>query len=302
MKRWLKRLVVGVGVIMVLIGAVVMFAVQRANHKLNRNVSLPAYPIALSDDPAVIERGRYLYVTRGCAECHAENGAGRVVVDDPSMGMRVVGPNISPGPGNVVANYTAADWERIIRHGVKPDGRPAMVMPSEDYARLTDADVSAMVAYVQHMPPASGGAAVLELPLIVRAMYGLNQVQDAAEKINHDLPPAAPVPETASIEHGKYVGQGCQGCHGPGMSGGRIPGSPPDWPAATNLTPGEGSVMPRYATVAQFKALLRSGKRPDGSAVSTIMPFGGFAQMNDVDMEALYLYLQSLPPRAAGNN
>ncbi len=302
MKRWLKRLLISAVVIVVLLGITLAVAVRRANHKMERTVALPAHPITLSDDPAAIERGRYLYVTRGCIECHGANGAGRAVVDDQSIGMRVVGPNISPGPGNVVTNYTAADWERIIRHGVKPNGRPAMVMASEDFARLTDIDVSAIVAYVRHMPPASGGAAVLELPLIVRAMYGLNLVQDAAEKINHNLPPETPVPEAASVEHGQYVGQSCQGCHGAGMSGGRIPGAPPDWPAAANLTPGEGSVMPRYATVEQFKTLLHSGKRPDGSAVSTIMPFGAFSQMNDVDMEALYLYLQSLPPRANGNH
>ena len=57
-------------------------------------------------------------------------------------------PNISPGPGSVVAKYTPADWERSLRHGVKPDGRPLMIMPSEDYNRLTDADLGALVAYV----------------------------------------------------------------------------------------------------------------------------------------------------------
>lgn len=301
MKRWLKRSLGVAALVLVLIGIAIGFAALRADRKMNRNVTLPPYDLALSDDPAAIERGRYLYVTRGCMECHGANGAGRAVVEDPAMGMRVVAPNISSGPGGVVANYTAADWERIIRHGVKPTGKPAMVMASEDYARLTDADTAAIIAYVRHLPPASGGAAVMELPLIVRVMYGLNVVQDAAEKIDHSLPPAVAIPEAASIEHGGYVGQTCAGCHGPGLSGGRIPGAPPAWPVAANLTSGEGSVMPRYATVDQFKAMLRSGKRPDGTAISTVMPFGAFSQMNEVDMEALYLYLQSLPPRALGN-
>ncbi len=60
MKRWLKRLLTGAVVIVMLVGAMVVFAVPRVNYKLNRSVSLPAYPIVLSDDPAVIERGRYL--------------------------------------------------------------------------------------------------------------------------------------------------------------------------------------------------------------------------------------------------
>jgi hypothetical protein len=41
--------------------------------------------------------------------------------------------------------------------------------------------------------------------------------------------------------------------------------------------------------------MLRTGHRPDGSAVSTVMPFGSFRQMNETDMRALYAYLKSVP-------
>ncbi len=60
--------------------------------------------------------------------------------------------------------------------------------------------------------------------------------------------------------------------------------------------------MPRYASFEQFRDTMRSGKRPDGSFISKVMPFGGFSRMDDLDLEALYLYLQSLPPRANGNH
>jgi cytochrome c553 len=91
----------------------------------------------------------------------------------------------------------------------------------------------------------------------------------------------------------------CLGCHGPGLSGGKIPGGPPQWPAAANLTPGEGSVMGRYPDAASFLAMLRSGKRPDGSAIQ-VMPFESLAKMSDVDAQALYAYLKTVPARAAG--
>ncbi len=64
-------------------------------------------------------------------------------------GMRLAGPNITPGEGNVVARYTPEDRVRTLRHGVKPDARPVFVMPSEDYNRLTDEDLGALVAYVK---------------------------------------------------------------------------------------------------------------------------------------------------------
>ncbi len=200
----------------------------------------------------------------------------------------------------MVVGYQPADWERTLRHGVKPDGTPLMVMPSEDFARWTDADVAAVAAYVRSLPPQPGGPAVLQLPLPVRVMYGLGLVQDAAERIDHRLPPAQPVPEGVTVQHGQYVANGCTGCHGQQLSGGKIPGAPPDWPAAANLTPGEGSALVRYADAAQFRAMLRSGQRPDGSAVSKVMPFEALSQMSDTDIDAAYLYLKSLPPRAAG--
>ena len=44
---------------------------------------------------------------------------------------------------------------------------------------------------------------------------------------------------------------------------------------------------------------MRTGKRPDGTAVA-VMPFESLSQMNDTDLKALQLCLQSLAPRAAG--
>ena len=93
----------------------------------------------------------------------------------------------------------------------------------------------------------------------------------------------------------------CVGCHGPGFSGGRIPGGPPDWPPASNLTPGEGSVLTRYDSAEKFVAMMRSGKRPDGSDVNRAMPFESLRNINDVDLRATYAFLRSLPARKAGS-
>jgi mono/diheme cytochrome c family protein len=179
--------------------------------------------------------------------------------------------------------------------------RPLFVMPSEDYARLTDADVGALVAYVKQLPAASGSGLEASVPMMVKALYGYGALQDAAEKIDHSLPPATPVAESVSREHGAYVANACIGCHGPQLSGGRIPGAPPSWPAAANLTPGEGSAMKRYANADQFMAMLKSGLRPDGSKVSDVMPFVSLREISEVDARALYLHLAALPARAKGN-
>lgn len=298
MKRLFKWAAIAVAAVVVLGGAFAVAAQLLAERKRNRVVALEVAPVAYARDAAAIERGRYLFASRGCADCHGADGAGRVFIDSPD-GLFVRGPNITTGPGGVVGGYTEVDWARTIRHGVKPDGRPILIMPSEDYNRLTDVDLAAIVAYVRSLPPAAGEGAVVRFPLPVKAVYALGVLQDAAEKIDHKLAPAQPVAEGVTVEHGRYVANMCLGCHGTTLAGGKIPGGPPSWPAASNLTPGEGSVLPRYDTADKLKAMFRSGKRPDGSAIE-VMPFAALREFNDIDVAALHAYLTSLPPRAAG--
>lgn len=296
--RWLKRGGIAIAVLAAF-GAAALFAGdQLARHKMQRKVELAVKAVPFRDDAAALERGRYLFASRGCVDCHGAKGNGATFVDD-GKGLRIAGPNISPGPGNVVAGYTPEDWVRAIRHGVNPKGHALMVMPSEDYNRLTDEDLAALVAHIRHLPPAEGGAAVLELPLPVRVFYGFGLIQDAAAKIDHAKPPELPVAEGVSLKHGAYVANMCLGCHGEKLNGGRIPGGPPDWPAAANLTPGEGTAMTRYADAESFARLFKTGNRPDGTPVK-VMPFGSLREMSDVDVRALHLYLKSLPPAPQG--
>jgi hypothetical protein len=87
----------------------------------------------------------------------------------------------------------------------------------------------------------------------------------------------------------------CIGCHGPDLAGGKRPGQPPNWPAPAKLTPGEGSALRRYPNADAFVAMLRSGKRPDGSGIDRAMPFATLGALSDVDARALYLYLTEAP-------
>ncbi|MBK6322229.1 MAG: cytochrome c [Burkholderiales bacterium] len=296
MHGWVKRLGLGLGLLVVLGVAILMFASMLGQRKRERSVDVAVQGVAWATDATGVERGHYLYRSRGCAECHGPDGSGREFIND-GKGMRIRAPNITVG--GPVGHYTAQDWERVVRHGVKANGRAVFIMPSEDYNRFTDADLAAVVGYVRTIAPRTGGEAVVELPLPVKALYGLGVIRDASEKIDHHLPPAQPVAAAVNAQHGAYVANMCIGCHGPGLSGGTIPGGPPDWPAAANLTPGAGSAMLRYGDANTFVAMLRSGKRPDGSGIK-VMPFQSLRELNDTDAHALYTFLKTVPPRNAG--
>lgn len=286
-----------IAVLLAVIGLLAAGAHLLSQRKYERKLDIKVEPVAYASTPEAMERGKYLFESRGCGECHGSNGVGRVFAED-GKGMKLKSPNITRGSGGVVANYKEVDWVRTIRHGVKPDGRPILIMPCEDYNRFTDADLAALVAYTRQLPPVAGSPAQLDLPLIVKALYVIGAVKDAPERIDHSLPPAKPVAETVSVEHGAYVANMCLGCHGAKLAGGKIPGGPPDWPAAADLTPGS-AVMKAYDSAEKLKTMFRSGKAPDGRALQ-VMPFPSLKQINDTDVEALYLFLKSLPRPAGG--
>ena len=298
MNKWVKGTSLAIAVL-ALAGIVALYAGQAlGERKMARKIAVDVAPLNLVRDAAHVERGRYLFGTRGCATCHGAGGAGAVVIE--SGPMLVVSPNLTAGANSATAHYGTQDWVRTLRHGVKPDGTPVMIMPSEDYSRLTDDDVSAIIAYVLQLPPLAGRSAQVRLPPTVKAMYGFGAMRDAAEVIDHTLAPPVPVAAMVTPEHGAYIATSCIGCHGAQMSGGRIPGAPMEWPEPANLTPGAGSAMKRYPTPEAFMAMLHSGRRPDGTPISPLMPYQTLRDMSEVDMRALHAYLQTLPPRAAG--
>lgn len=275
------------------------FAAWLGERKLQRTVDVRVVPVPYAKGPAALKLGKYLFESRGCGECHGDDGRGIAFIDAPG-GMYVKSPNITTGPGGVVSDYNEGDWVRAIRHGVNPKGHALLIMPGEDYNRMNDADLAALIAYARSLPPVAGESAVIRLTMMVKALYGLDVIKDSSQKIDHRKPPTPPVAVAATAEHGAYVANMCVGCHGPSLSGGKVPGAPPEWPGAANLTPGEGSVMPRYDNAGKFVAMMRTGKRPDGSEVSKVMPFMSLRNVNDTDLNAIYAYLGTVAPRKTG--
>ena len=147
MKRWLRRTLWAGAALATVATALIAGGTQMAERKMNRPLALEVASPAIVQDAASIERGRYLFASRGCVDCHGANGAGHTFIDDAN-GLLVRGPNLTPGANSVVAGYRSADWDRVVRHGIKRDGRPALIMPSEDYNRFTDQDLAALAAYV----------------------------------------------------------------------------------------------------------------------------------------------------------
>ena len=202
--KWVKRTSIALAALALLGVATAGVGKVLGERKMARSIALDVRPLDIVPDVARVDHGRYLYSTRGCAECHGADGAGRTVVSDG--GMLVVAPNITAGPNGTTARYRVVDWVRTVRHGVKPNGNPVMIMPSEDYSRLSDEDMAALVAYLEQMRPVSGAKAVIDVPVPVKALYAFGVIKDASEKIDHALAPprAMPAAVTPAYPHLSY--------------------------------------------------------------------------------------------------
>lgn len=243
-----------------------------------------------------IERGEHLLRARyGCRDCHGESLAGGVMVDAFPIGT-LLGPNITLGEGTRTASYTAADWDRIVRHGVKPDGTPA-AMPSLDFRHMSDQELSDIVAYIRSQPPMFGEVPAPTLGPLGKVLVATGEIPLSAEMIpshqspHETFPPAA----TVSTDFGRHLSGVCMGCHGESFAGGPIPGGDPSWVPAANLTPhAEGLAG---WTFAQFVTAMTEGVRPDGTALREPMTFAVpiGQNMTDVELEALWLFLRSVP-------
>ena len=300
MKRFAKWVGIGAGGLVVLM--VVAFAVVyvASSNRINKLHQIALLDVLIQSDSSAIARGQHAARIRGCTDCHGGDYGGGVFLDDPAMG-RLIATNLTTGEGGIGRDYSDADWVRAIRHGVGPEGRALLFMPSYEYYPMGDADLGSMIAYLKSLPPVDRQLPASKVGPLGRALMLAGEFPLLpAEMIDHDAPRSAPPAAGPTVEYGAYLAATCTGCHGPNYSGGKIPGTPPVFPAAANITPHETGIQ--GWTREEFVAAVQEGKARDGRTFEPeFMPWPNFAYMTDVEVEALWKFIQSLPPREYGN-
>jgi mono/diheme cytochrome c family protein len=244
-----------------------------------------------------IARGEYLVKTRvSCAACHGPDLGGHVLINAALVGYWAP-PNLTGGAGSVTRGFTAADWDRAVRHGVRRGGQSSS-MPSIEFVNLSDHELSDIVAYIQSLPPVDRDMKGVRIGPLFSYVVAFGADTLLAFSLDHQKPHAVEPPvEAASVELGSHIAQVCKGCHGPQLSGGKVAGDP-NMPIVANITPHQTGLA--GWTEADFIRALREGKRKDGSDILPQMPWKVYGQMNDVELKALWAYLQTVPPVEKG--
>ena len=287
MRKWLKRIGVGLGVLLglLVVAAGVMYAVGRS--KLARTYDAPPTALArVAVDPAAVERGRHVMQMHGCQECHGQALSGKVFLDIPP-GM-IVAPNLTRGRGGVGSRYTDADWDRAVRHGLRPDGRTLLpFMPYRLYNRLGDGDAAALIAYLKSLPPVDNEVPATRVRLPGYAMLTMMGDDELRGGIDGAPPRKAPPPPGPTAAYGAYLASTvCVECHGERLEGGQHPA--PEAPPGPELS--HAGAWP----LADFARTVRTGVAPGGRRLSEWMPSRYFREMSDVELGAIHAYLKTL--------
>jgi hypothetical protein len=297
-----KRVLAWVGIALLMVfSAGAAYAGWQAhvfNASMDRTYEVPVPTIVLSTDPAVIERGRHVadaLMPCSNANCHGADLAGGKPIDFGPIGM-VTGPNITKA--NVAAAYSDGELARLLRHGLKRDGRSVRFMPVHESNWLRDDDVVAVISYVRSMPPVEKDNGPFVLSTIGKVLDRRGALAfDVARRIDHDHIELAPEP-SPTAEYGRFLGGLCTGCHGEHLSGGRPDGWPPQFPTPPNLTPHETGL--KDWSFDDLSKMLDTGLRKNGEMVKEPMPRDSFKGWDDTERHAIWAYLQSLPATPLG--
>jgi mono/diheme cytochrome c family protein len=313
MNRITQRAVYAMLTVMVTMAVVELGA---RTHALAQSGAASASPAAATPDPVLVSRGAYLAKLGDCAGCHTlpRRGApfsGGLAMRSP-FGT-IYSTNITPDPRTGIGRYSYADFERALRDGVAPGGKPLYpAMPYPSFTKISDEDMRALYAYFMHgVQPVSNRPPETKLPFPFSQRWAMVLWDFAFVRHGRFTPDDE---HDAQWNRGAYIVQSlghCGACHtprGPGfeergydessklyLTG----GVNDDW-FAPNLTGAPGSGLGRVPPhdIALF---LKSGHGADVH----IVPFGSMVQVvedstqyfNDDDLNAIAHYLKSLPAR-----
>lgn len=280
------RIAVGILTGLVALGLAFCIYVYWSNQRLLARV-YPVTPVSFiaASGPEAIQRGQALADITGCTDCHRADLQGGMFGDDDWTHGRYYASNLT----HKARQYSDADLARIVRDGVRPDGRGVVAMPSMGFVRLTDAQMADIIAFVRSRPV--GG---IEQPQhfigpldqwdLWRERYQPTVAYVAGERLKN--------PPDVGAEHEagrRVVAIVCVECHAGDLKGHGWDGDAPDLRVVLSYD------------ASTFTRLLRTGTGADGGEHGLMSQIARdrLHKLDDDQIAAVFAYLTArakLPP------
>ncbi len=298
------------------LGILVICFIIFANVRGGRTFDAPLPDLAASQDSSVIARGKYLVYGPGhCATCHmpmdkhaeVEAGAELPLIGGFELAIPpgiFRAPNLTPDVETGIGSFSDGHLARALRYSVREDGRSLFpFMPFQD---MSDEDIVAIISFLRSQPPVHNPMETTELSFLGKTAVAFNLIGP----VHPTKTPPRAVKIDSTIEYGEYVANAianCRGCHttrdlktgafiGIDFAGGMIM---KDDPIANgysfispNITPHLTDGVMTHWSESTFINRFKAGRIHQGSP----MPWGAFSIMTDLELKAVYRYLQALDP------
>ena len=260
-------------------------------------ISLPNVSPTNSD---LANRGAYIARTADCMACHREDYSGGVAIETP-IG-NIYSTNITPSQRYGIGNYTEADFKKALQKGRAPTHQLYPAMPYPSYHGMADADISALFAYFQTVPPVEESPekiTKLPFPLNIRTlMLAWNVINVPSTENRTGL--------TQTQQRGEYLVNNlehCGTCHTPrnltqGLDKKKyLSGAPLGKWYAPNITPDNDSGIGRWSEN-DIVTYLRTGmldKRAYAGGPMAEAVAHSTRYLSDDDLSAMAAYLKVVP-------
>ncbi|WDI32355.1 c-type cytochrome [Hyphococcus flavus] len=248
-----------------------------------RDVTLEAkFDHPISTDAASIEHGRHIARTRGCFGCHGQQLEGQDFGKQWDWPERAVAPNLAV----YARDHDAATMEAAVRQGIGADGQALVSMPSFNFARLSDEDTAALIAFLKSAPVVESDLPKPELGWAVRWMFVTGNEKHMAWWADRVPPLRVNAEAEPRLARGEYMALTmCNECHGLDVRGFTL------WEP----------YLPDLAMVAaisrqDFETLIKTGIGIGGrdlELMGLVAP-DRFPELSDQEIDDLYAYLSSL--------
>src|SRR5664279_2300385 len=139
-----------IGCIVVALG-LSLYVYAWTEHMLDRRYPVVGAAIPPPAGPGAVERGKDLADRTGCTDCHKADLRGSLFADDGWLHGRYYASNLT----RKAQIYSDEDFARIVRLGVRPDGRGVFAMPSFAFNHLTDGEMADLSRSCDRCPRAA---------------------------------------------------------------------------------------------------------------------------------------------------
>jgi cytochrome c553 len=241
--------------------------------KMRRTYEAPLMPVRAHAAPDLVQ-GRRMAEIIGCwAGCHGKRGEGG------TESIKGIHQNTAPTLSQVLPDYSDDELVRLIRYGVKRDGKSAIGMSSYTFWPLGDQDLVNIIAHLRAQPTQPPKPRKHEITFRGRVALATGEWAVSAEQVDRSIPRWGELRRNTAFERGRYLASiVCSECHGLDFRGNALEGGP-------------SLVILAMYQPAQFQHLLRTGK-PIGGREIPAMSWMADVAFTDQEIGDLYNFLR----------